>query len=152
MSVTLRGGCRLTDKLSVLSEPRHVRQNRNYCLDAETSGVSGVFIARGYLRSNAQNRHPFHHLPCESVAFSLCTLFHGPSIPTKPNKILALASRRKLEFVLVPTPSLHSMCLVLARVVAVGEVENEDREIRVLKSGRTLRSIDCENMRVQQQQ
>jgi len=44
------------------------------------------------------------------------------------------------------------MCLVLARVVAVGEVENEDREIRVLKSGRTLRSIDCENMRVQQQQ
>ena len=32
-------------------------------LHAETSNVSSVFIARGYLRSNAQNRHPFHHLP-----------------------------------------------------------------------------------------
>ena len=32
-------------------------------LNAETSSVSSVFIARGYLRSNAQNRHPFHHLP-----------------------------------------------------------------------------------------
>jgi len=32
-------------------------------LDAETNSVSSVFIARGYLRSNAQNRHPFHHLP-----------------------------------------------------------------------------------------
>jgi len=31
--------------------------------DAETSSVSSVFIAQGYLRSNAQNRHPFHHLP-----------------------------------------------------------------------------------------
>jgi len=30
---------------------------------AETSSVSNVFIARCYLRSNAQNRHPFHHLP-----------------------------------------------------------------------------------------
>jgi len=29
----------------------------------ETSSVSNVFIARGYLRSNAQNRHPFDHLP-----------------------------------------------------------------------------------------
>ena len=30
------------------------------------SSVSSVFIAQGYLRSNAQSRHPFHHLPCES--------------------------------------------------------------------------------------
>jgi len=29
----------------------------------EQSSVSSVFIAWGYLRSNAQNRHPFHHLP-----------------------------------------------------------------------------------------
>jgi len=34
-----------------------------YLLDAETSNVSSVFIARGYLRSNAKNRHPFNHLP-----------------------------------------------------------------------------------------
>ena len=60
ISVTRRGRCRLADKLSVLSEPRHARRIRNYYRDAETSSV---FIARGYLRSNAQNRHRFHHLP-----------------------------------------------------------------------------------------
>ena len=48
----LRGRCRLTDKLSVLSEPRHARWICSYYLDAETSSV---FIARGYLRSNAKN-------------------------------------------------------------------------------------------------
>jgi len=37
--------------------------NPGYYLDAETSSVSSVFIARGYLWSNAQNRHPFHQLP-----------------------------------------------------------------------------------------
>ena len=63
MSATLRGHYRLVDKLSVLSEQRHVRRIRNYFLDAETGSVSSVFITRGYLRSNAQNRHPFHHLP-----------------------------------------------------------------------------------------
>jgi len=31
-------------------------------LVAETSSISSVFIARGYLRSNAQNRDPFNHL------------------------------------------------------------------------------------------
>ena len=36
---------------------------KTYYLDAETSSVCSVFIARGYLRSNAQNRHPFHHQP-----------------------------------------------------------------------------------------
>jgi len=35
----------------------------SYYLDAETSNVSSVFIAPGYLRSNAQNLYPFHHLP-----------------------------------------------------------------------------------------
>jgi len=35
------------------------RRIRSYYLDAETSSVS---MALGYLRSNAQNRHPFHHL------------------------------------------------------------------------------------------
>jgi len=53
----------LTDKLSVLSEPRHARRIRSYYLVAETSSVSSVFIARGYLRSNVQDQHPFHHLP-----------------------------------------------------------------------------------------
>ena len=33
------------------------------CLVADTSNVSSVFIARGYLRSNAQYRHPFRLLP-----------------------------------------------------------------------------------------
>jgi len=64
MSVTLRGCCRLTDKLSILSEPRHVRRIHNY-IDAEMSSVSSVFIMRAYLRSNAQNWHPFHHLPSQ---------------------------------------------------------------------------------------
>jgi len=32
-------------------------------LVTETSSVSNIFITRGYLRSNAQNRHPFYHLP-----------------------------------------------------------------------------------------
>ena len=63
MSVRLRGRCRLTDKLSVLSKPLHARRIGNCYLDAETSSVSSIFIARGYLRSNAQNWHPFHHLP-----------------------------------------------------------------------------------------
>jgi len=35
-------------------------------LVAERSSVSSVFIGRGCLRSNAQNRHPFHHLPNSS--------------------------------------------------------------------------------------
>ena len=63
MSVRLRGCWRPNDKLSVLSEPLHAMGISNYYLDAETSTVYSVFIARGYLRSNAQNRHPFHHLP-----------------------------------------------------------------------------------------
>jgi len=65
MSVRLRGRCRLTDKLSVSSKSLHARRVGSYYLDvdAETSSVSSVFIARGYLRSNAQNRHPFHHPP-----------------------------------------------------------------------------------------
>ena len=33
-----------------------------------TQNVSSVFIMRGYLRSNAQNRHPFHHLPRKARA------------------------------------------------------------------------------------
>jgi len=66
ISVTLRGRCWLTDKLSVSSEPRHVGRIRKHCLDAGTSSVSSVFIARDDLRSNAQNRHPFHHLPCRA--------------------------------------------------------------------------------------
>jgi len=33
----------------------------------ETSSVSSVFITRGYLKPNAQNRHPFHHLPLETL-------------------------------------------------------------------------------------
>ena len=49
---------------SVLCAPRHNRLIGNYYLVAETSSVSSVFVARGYLRSNAQNQHPFHHLPC----------------------------------------------------------------------------------------
>jgi len=53
----------MTDKLSVLSEPLHARRIGSYYLDAETFGVSSVFIARRYLRSNAQNRRPIHHLP-----------------------------------------------------------------------------------------
>jgi len=67
MSVTLRCRCWLIDKLSALSELRHVRRIRNYYLDAETSNGSSVFIARGYLRSNTQNRHPFHDLPKSMV-------------------------------------------------------------------------------------
>ena len=63
ISARLRGCCRLTDKPSVLFELRHAMQNRSYYLDAETSSVSSVFIARGYLRSNAQTRYPFFHLP-----------------------------------------------------------------------------------------
>jgi len=39
-------------------------------LVAETSSVSSVFIAWGYLKSNAENRHPFHHLPKRSHANS----------------------------------------------------------------------------------
>ena len=35
-------------------------------LVAETSSVSSVVIAPGYLRSNAQNRHPLCHLPCQT--------------------------------------------------------------------------------------
>ena len=62
-SVRQRGRCRLADKLSVLSEPLHARRIGSYYLDAATSSVSSVSVARGYLRSNAQNRHPFHHLP-----------------------------------------------------------------------------------------
>jgi len=62
MSVTLRGRCRLSDKLSVLSDPRHARRICSYYFDAETSSVSSVFIARGCLRSNVKNRHPFNHL------------------------------------------------------------------------------------------
>jgi len=64
--VRLRCRCRLTDKLSVLSEPRHARRSRSYYLVAETSSVSSVFIARGYLSSNVQDRHPFHHLPLDA--------------------------------------------------------------------------------------
>ena len=63
ISIRLRGPCRLTDKLSVLSEPRHVTPFGSHYLVAETSSVSSVFITRGYLRSNAQNRHPFIYLP-----------------------------------------------------------------------------------------
>ena len=63
ISIRLRGPCRLTDKLSVLSEPRHVTPIGSHYLVAETSSVSSVFIKRGYLRSNAQNRHPFIYLP-----------------------------------------------------------------------------------------
>jgi len=48
-----RDRCRRTDKLSVLSEPLHTRRIGSYYLDPETSSVSSVFIARGYLRSNA---------------------------------------------------------------------------------------------------
>jgi len=67
MLVRLRGRCRLTDKFSVLSEPLHARRIGfgSYNLDAETSSVSSVFVVRGYLRPNAQNQHPFHHLPFE---------------------------------------------------------------------------------------
>jgi len=32
-------------------------------LVVEMSSVSSVFITWGYLRSNAQSLHPFHHLP-----------------------------------------------------------------------------------------
>ena len=66
MSFRLRGHCRPSDKLSVLSEPLHARWIGNYYLDAETSSVTSVFIVWGYLKSNAQNRHPFHHLPSQS--------------------------------------------------------------------------------------
>ena len=69
MSVRLRGRCRPTDQLSVLSEPRHARRIGCYYLVAETSSVSSVFIARGYLGSNALNRHPFRHLPKTSEVF-----------------------------------------------------------------------------------
>jgi len=40
---------------------------RSCYLDAETSSVSSVFIARGYLRPNTQNRHPFHLLPLSTL-------------------------------------------------------------------------------------
>jgi len=76
MSVRLRGCCRLADKLSVLSEPLHmpgesvVSSYYLQYLDAEMSSVSSVFIARGSLRSNALNRHPFHHLPQSSGCFA----------------------------------------------------------------------------------
>jgi len=63
MSVRLQGRCQLTDKLSVLPKPLHAREIGTYYLDAETSSVSSVLIARGYHRSNVRNRHPFHHLP-----------------------------------------------------------------------------------------
>ena len=63
ISVRLWSRCRMTDKLSVLSEPRHARRIRSYYIAAETRSVSSVFITRSYLRWNAQNRHPFHHLP-----------------------------------------------------------------------------------------
>ena len=43
-------------------------------LVAETSSVSSVFIAQNYLRSNAQNRHPFHHLPFRSGRFRVAFL------------------------------------------------------------------------------
>jgi len=69
MSVGLRGRCRLTDKLSVLSESCHARRI-GYYLNAETSSVSSVFIARGYLRSNAQ----------KSASISSSTLFMRPVI------------------------------------------------------------------------
>jgi len=66
MSVRLRGRCWLADKFGLLSEQIDSRRSGSYYLDAETSSVSSIFIARGYLRSNAQNRHPFHHLPSKS--------------------------------------------------------------------------------------
>jgi len=59
----IRGRFRLTDKLSVLYKPRRAKKIRGYHIDAETSSVSSGFITRGYLQSNAQNRHPFCHLP-----------------------------------------------------------------------------------------
>jgi len=63
MSVRLRGRCRLTDKLAFY--PSRVMSGGSVitAFDVETSSFSSVFIARSYLRSNAQNRHPFHHLP-----------------------------------------------------------------------------------------
>jgi len=55
-SVSIRGRCRPTDKLSVLSEPCHARRICSYYLDAETSSISSVFVARGYLRAVVPNR------------------------------------------------------------------------------------------------
>jgi len=63
VSVRLRGRCLLGGKLSVLSEPRYAKRIRTHCVDAETSSLSSVFIARGYLSSNVKNQHPFNHLP-----------------------------------------------------------------------------------------
>jgi len=80
MAVKLRGRCRLTDKLSVLTKPRHARRIGSHYLDAESS-VSSIFIARGYLRSNAQNRHPFHHLPVLLSWPMRATLRRGPVFP-----------------------------------------------------------------------
>jgi len=49
---------------SGLNSDWKVSQSAHLCyLVAETSSFSSVFIARGYLRSNAQNRHPVYHLP-----------------------------------------------------------------------------------------
>jgi len=37
-----------------------------------------VFIALGYLRWNAQNRHPFHHLPLEwAISLARGPLWEG---------------------------------------------------------------------------
>ena len=45
-----------------------ISQSAHLCyLVTETSSVSSLLIARGYLRSNAQNRHPFYHLPVKGV-------------------------------------------------------------------------------------
>jgi len=55
ISVRLQGRFCLTDKSSVLSEPRHARRIRSNYLDSETSSVSSVYIARGYLRSSVKN-------------------------------------------------------------------------------------------------
>jgi len=45
----------------------------SYNLDAETNSVNNIFIMQGDLKSNVQNRHPFHHQPrlslncCENI-------------------------------------------------------------------------------------
>ena len=99
MSVRLRGRCRLTDKLSVSSEPIHARRIGSYYINAETSSVFSVFIARGYLRSNAQNRHPFHHLPC-SIVHKLASA----EIPRRNHSVIACSCHVYMGVVLRAHP------------------------------------------------
>ena len=55
-------------------------------LVAQTSSVSSVLIAQGYLRSNAQNRPPFHHLPVRDDHCPVAGWRFGRIVSLQPDK------------------------------------------------------------------